>query len=169
MLSLHFIICVCLSVCIWLELIGLISGVILTPCPNSCFSIISGDLYMLDIIVIRGRTYSAHHVVLVSRSRTRTKPCGCTLKTWFCLLGLGMTHKSKQNQSHLSTTWLWFSFWFCLIINFYKCVSKLKLTELCWFKYNLMVWFYLFCFLQQRNESYFQNPNRADNRARVRT
>ena len=34
-----------------------------------------------------------------------------------------MTHKSKQNQTHLSTTWLWFSFWYCLTIKFYKCVS----------------------------------------------
>ena len=63
--------------------------------------------------------------------------------SWFCFFGLGVTEKSKQNLSLLSTTWLWFTFWFCLIINFYKCVSKPwrnlpiiqnKLPELCYLK-----------------------------------
>ena len=37
----------------------------------------------------------------------------------------------QQNQSHLSTTWLWFYLWFCSVINFNKCVTKLSYQNWC--------------------------------------
>ena len=76
--------------------------------------------------LIRGCTYSTHQEVLVLGVEPEPNLVVVLKWLWFCLFGLGVTQKSKQNQSHLSTTQLWFSFWFCLIINFYKCVSKLR-------------------------------------------
>ena len=47
------------------------------------------------------------------------------------LLRFWFKQNSRQNQSHLSTTWLWFYLWFCLVINFNKCVPKLSYQN--WF------------------------------------
>ena len=77
-----------------------------------------------------------------------------------------------QNLSHLRGCFQNYYMSSKTHITAFLCTGSLMLPVLHKFvdvKQNLMVWFCLFCFLQQRNKSQIQNSNRTSNRVRVCT